>query len=75
VSEPDHDPPGRRDATWYLTPTELQLLQTYSLGVRVIDLPGSRESVKTHLKYARRKFGLPTTGHVACEALRRGLIH
>jgi LuxR family transcriptional regulator len=62
----------------YLTPQQARTLEAMSRGLNreeAADVLGiTVESVKTHLRLARRALRAKTTTHACCEALRRGLI-
>lgn len=61
-----------------LTPAESRCLQAASRGLEVTEaavlLGIAPDTVKTHLKHARRRLRAKNTAHACCEAIRFGLI-
>lgn len=62
-----------------LSPREIEILQLYANGLRTTDIARELgiglQTVKSHTKRARAKFGsLQTTCAAVCAALRYGLI-
>lgn len=61
-----------------LTPKETMVLELYSTGMHYTDVADelgcSRETIKAHLRAARRKLGARTTTQAVAMSIREGVI-